>query len=51
MAMQVQILGQAVCTSHCINTLGKGMNPIILSPEMGKLQGRLDSIALVWQPV
>ena len=22
--------------SHCTNTLGKGMNPVILSPAMGK---------------
>ena len=22
--------------SHCINTIGKGMNPIILPPAMGK---------------
>ena len=24
------------CFSHSINTLGKGMNPIILPPAMGK---------------
>ena len=24
------------CISHCTNTLGKGMNPIILPPVMGK---------------
>ena len=24
------------CISHCSNTLGKGMNPIILPPAMGK---------------
>ena len=24
------------CISHCTNTLGKGMNPIILPPAMGK---------------
>ena len=28
--------GQANCTSHSTNTLGKGMNPIILPPAMGK---------------
>ena len=25
------------CISHSTNTLGKGMNPIILPPAMGKL--------------
>ena len=25
---------------HCINTLGKGMNPIILPPAMGKIVGQ-----------
>ena len=25
------------CISHSTNTLGKGMNPIILPPSMGKL--------------
>ena len=24
------------CISHCTNTFGKGMNPIILPPAMGK---------------
>ena len=24
------------CISHSTNTLGKGMNPIVLSPAMGK---------------
>ena len=32
----VQILDQANCISHSTNTLGKGMNPIILPPAMGK---------------
>ena len=27
---------EADCISHSINTLGKGMNPIILSLAMGK---------------
>ena len=35
-AMQVQILDEADCISHSTNTLGKGMNPIILPPAMGK---------------
>ena len=30
-------LDEADCTSHSTNTLGKGMNPIILYPAMGKL--------------
>ena len=33
---RVQILYETVCISHCTNTLGKGMNPIILPPSMGK---------------
>ena len=28
--------GQADCISHSTNTLGKGMNPNILPPAMGK---------------
>ena len=28
------------CISHSTNTLGKGMNPIILPPAMGKIVGR-----------
>ena len=36
MATQVQILDEADCISHSTNTLGKGMNPIILPPAMGK---------------
>ena len=35
MATRVQILDQADCISHSTNTLGKGMNPIILPPAMG----------------
>ena len=33
---QVQILNKTDCISHSTNTLGKGMNPIILPPAMGK---------------
>ena len=33
---RVQILDEADCISHSTNTLGKGMNPIILPPAMGK---------------
>ena len=35
-ATRVQILDEADCISHNTNTLGKGMNPIILPPAMGK---------------
>ena len=31
-AAQDQILDERVCNSHSANTVGKGMNPIILSP-------------------
>ena len=30
------ILDETVCISHSTNTLGKGMNPIVLPPAMGK---------------
>ena len=33
---QLQILNDAIFISHCTNTLGKGINPIILLPAMGK---------------
>ena len=36
MATGVQILDVTDCISHSTNTLGKGMNPIILPPAMGK---------------
>ena len=35
-AAQVQILDEIDCISHSTNTLGKGMNPIILPLAMGK---------------
>ena len=35
-ATRVQILDVTDCLSHSTNTLGKGMNPIILPPAMGK---------------
>ena len=35
-ATRVQILDQANCISHSTNTLGKGMNLIILPPAMDK---------------
>ena len=33
---RVQILDETDCISHSTNTLGKGMNPIILPPALGK---------------
>ena len=50
-ANRVQNLDEAVRISHSINILGKGMNPIILYPGMGKQYGRLGSLTFVWQPV
>ena len=35
-ATQVQILDKTDCISQSTNTLGKGMNPIILPPALGK---------------
>ena len=35
-ATRVQILDETDCISHSTNTLGKGMNLIILPPAMGK---------------
>ena len=32
--------GKTDCISHCTNTHGKGMNPIILLPAMGKIVGQ-----------
>ena len=34
MATLVQILDEVGCISHSKNILGKGINPIILSPAM-----------------
>ena len=39
-ATQVQILDKTDRISHSTNTLGKGMNPIILPPAMGKIAGQ-----------
>ena len=36
MATRVQILDETDCISHSTNTLGEGMNPIILPPTMAK---------------
>ena len=35
LATRVQFLDETDCISHSTNTLGKGMNPIILPPAMG----------------
>ena len=35
-ATRVQILDETDCISHNTNTLGKGMNPIILPPPISK---------------
>ena len=35
-AIRVQILDETDCISHSTNTLGKGMNPIILPPAIDK---------------
>ena len=37
MAAQVQILEKAACISNRTNSHGKGMNPNILPPAMGKI--------------
>ena len=50
-ATRVQILDETECISHSTNTLGKGMNPVILPPAMGKYQERQGSSALVRQLV
>ena len=39
-ATRVLILDETDCISHSTNTLGKGMNPIILPSAMGKIVGQ-----------
>ena len=39
-ATRVQILNETGCISRCTNTLGKGMNPLILPPATGKIVGQ-----------
>ena len=41
---EFKILDEAVCISHNTDTLGKGMNPTILSPTMSQFY-----VALAWQ--
>ena len=38
-ATRVQILDKTDCISHSTNNLGKGMNPNIISPALGKIVG------------
>ena len=45
-ATRVQILDENDCISHNTNTLGKGMNPIILPPAMDKIVGQTDFFSL-----
>ena len=39
---RVQILDETDCISSSTNTLGKGINPIILLPAMGKIVGQTE---------
>ena len=39
MVTRVQILDEADYIAHSTNTLGKGMNPIIPPPAVGKILG------------
>ena len=43
---QVQILDATYCILHSTNTLGKGMNQIILNPGISEYLGSLYSFAL-----
>ena len=45
-ATRVQILDETVCISHSTKNLGKGMNPIILPPAMGKIVGQTSFFSL-----
>ena len=39
-ATRVQIQDETDCISYSTNTLGKSINPIILSPAIGKIVGQ-----------
>ena len=39
-ASGVEILDEAFCISHNGSTLGKGINPTVLPPAMGKIVGQ-----------
>ena len=45
-ATRIQILDENDCISHGTKTLGKGMNPIILPPAMGKIVGQTGFFSL-----
>ena len=45
-AIRILTLDEAVCISHRVNTIGKGMNSAILSSAMGKYRGTLGSLIL-----
>ena len=45
-ATRVQILDYTVCISHSADISGKGMNPTILLPSMGKIVGHSDLFSL-----
>ena len=36
----IYIINETDCISHSTNTLGKGMNPIILPPAIGRIVGQ-----------
>ena len=46
MAIRIQILDETDCISHSTNTLGKGMNLIILPPGMGTIVGQTGFFSL-----
>ena len=48
---QIQTLDETFCTLHISNIFGKNMHTTILSPAIGKFQGRLGSLTLLLQPV
>ena len=43
---RVQILDETDCISHSTNTLGKGMNPVILPPP--RVNSRTDWVLQPW---
>ena len=47
MAIQVQILNEAICISYSANTLGKGMNPIIFPLAIGEIVGQTGFFKLI----
>ena len=46
MATRVHILDENDCILHSTNTLGKGINPIILPPAMSKIVGQTEIFSL-----